>query len=213
MPKKDQTVPGITGKPVPKPRTPKQQYELEKKRRQRKHLGQNVGGTQYSSDVNPYYNPRQRTFREFIEIVEGKKKDIERLKSAYMAGQQQSQPKVVNIPAGEPNSPERAAAIKTLMQMSGGGAVRKAVQKREKKAEKAAKKLLKQQEAFTYGDTEYQQQLEKKRKEAEKKKQQERERRSSELYHERTRGRGIRAYSKGKSGWIKDGQFTPDEDS
>lgn len=55
---KDETEVGITGKPVPKPTTAKQQHELEKKRRMRKHLGRNVGGTQYSSDVNPYLNPR-----------------------------------------------------------------------------------------------------------------------------------------------------------
>lgn len=69
---KDQTVVGITGKPIPKPRTAGQQYELEKKRRMEKHLGKNVGGTQYSSDVTPYYNPRARTFREFLEIAEAK---------------------------------------------------------------------------------------------------------------------------------------------
>lgn len=69
---KDQTVIGITGKPVPKPRTAKQQYELEKKRRMEKHLGKNVGGTQYKSDVNPYYNPRQRTFEEFMAICEAR---------------------------------------------------------------------------------------------------------------------------------------------
>lgn len=68
--KKDQTVPGITGKPVPKPRTAKQQYELEKKRRLQKHLGKNVGGVQYSSDVTPYYNPRARTYEEFMGILE-----------------------------------------------------------------------------------------------------------------------------------------------
>jgi hypothetical protein len=67
---KDKTVIGITGKPIPKPRTAKQQYELEKKRRMEKHLGKNVGGVQYSSDVTPYYNPRARTFREFVEIAE-----------------------------------------------------------------------------------------------------------------------------------------------
>ncbi len=55
---KDRTEVGITGKPVPKPGSAKKQYELEKKRRMRKHLGKNVGGTQYSSDVNPYFNPR-----------------------------------------------------------------------------------------------------------------------------------------------------------
>ena len=49
---------GITGQPVPKPTTAKKQHELEKKRRMRKHLGKNVGGEKYSSDVNPYFNPR-----------------------------------------------------------------------------------------------------------------------------------------------------------
>ena len=69
---KDKTEVGITGKPVPKPRTAKQQYELEKKRRMEKHLGKNVGGTQYKSDTNPYYNPRAKTFREFLELAEAK---------------------------------------------------------------------------------------------------------------------------------------------
>ncbi len=67
---KDQTIVGLTGKPVPKPKSAKKQYELEKKRSMQKHLGKNVGGVQYKSDVNPYYNPRARTFREFIEIAE-----------------------------------------------------------------------------------------------------------------------------------------------
>ena len=61
----EETVIGITGKKIPKPRTAKQQYELEKNRRKRKHLGKNVGGTQYSSDVNPYLNPR--SVREKVE--------------------------------------------------------------------------------------------------------------------------------------------------
>ncbi len=67
---KDETIIGLTGKPVPKPRSAKKQYELEKKRREARHLGKNVGGVQYKSDVNPYYNPRARTFREFVEITE-----------------------------------------------------------------------------------------------------------------------------------------------
>ena len=67
---KDKTEVGITGQPIPKPKTAKQQYELEKKRRQEKHLGKNVGGTQYRSDVTPYYNPRARTFEEFVGICE-----------------------------------------------------------------------------------------------------------------------------------------------
>ena len=110
------------------------------------------------------------TFREFVEILEGKKKDRKRLKSAFMAGQQQAEPKVVNIPAGEPNSPERDRAIRELMRHhSGGGAVRKEIAKKEKKAEKAAKNIL-NQEGFSYGSKSFQQELEKKRKqEAEEK--------------------------------------------
>jgi hypothetical protein len=109
------------------------------------------------------------TFREFVEILEGKKKDLKRLKSAFMAGQQQAEPKIVNIPAGKPNSPERDEAIRKLMRVSGGGAVRKAIKEKEKKAEKSAKNIL-NQEGFSYGSKSYQQELEKKRKkEAEEK--------------------------------------------
>ena len=153
------------------------------------------------------------TFREFVELIEGKKKDLKRLKSAYMAGQELQPSPVLNIPAGEPNSPERAAAIKKLMQASGGGAVRSAIKKREKKAEKAAKNILKQQEGFSYGSKSFQQELEKKRKKEAEEKETQRKQRSSDLYNERTRGRGVRARSKGKEGWIKDGKFTPDEDT
>ena len=72
--KKDQRIAGLTGLLVPKPRSPKKQYELEKKRREARHLGKNVGGIQYKSDVNPYYNPLQRLhYREFVEIAEHKK--------------------------------------------------------------------------------------------------------------------------------------------
>lgn len=144
MAKKDETVTGITGKPIPKPRTAKQQYELEKKRRLQKHLGKNVGGVSYSADVNPYYNPRQRTFEEFISIVES---------------------------------------------------------------------ILNQEESFSYGSSEYQDQLQKQRKEKEEKESKQREQRNRDLYRERVHGRGIRSYSKGKPGWIKNGKFTPDEDT
>ena len=116
------------------------------------------------------------TFREFVELAEGKKKDLKRLKSAYMAGQELQPSPVLNIPAGEPNSPERAAAIKKLMQASGGGAVRSAIKKREKKAEKAAKNILKQQEGFSYGSKSFQQELEKKRKQEAEEKQTQRQR-------------------------------------
>ena len=154
------------------------------------------------------------TFREFVEILEGKKKDLKRIKSAYMAGQELAPPQVMNIPAGEPNSPERAAAIKKLMRASGGGAVRSAIKNRENKAEKVSKNILKQQqEGFSYGSKSSQEALEKKRKQEAEEIETQRQQRSSDLYNERTRGRGIRARSKGKDGWIKNGVFTPDEDT
>ena len=154
------------------------------------------------------------TFREFVELAEGKKKDLKRLKSVYMAGQELQPSPVLNIPAGEPNSPERAAAIKKLMRASGGGAVRSAIKNRENKAEKVSKNILKQQqEGFSYGSKSFQQELEKKRKKEAEEKETQRKQRSSDLYNERTRGRGVRARSKGKEGWIKDGKFTPDEDT
>ena len=71
MPNKDETEIGITGLPIPKKRrSPKKQYEFEKKRRQ--NLGTNVSGQTYSKDVTPGYNPRQRTFEEFMAIIESK---------------------------------------------------------------------------------------------------------------------------------------------
>jgi phosphate starvation-inducible protein PhoH len=151
----------------------------------------------------------QRTFREFVELAEGKKKDIKRLKSAYLAGQQQAAPQIVNYGDSAPNSPERAAQIAAMMRDSGGGAVKKAIKKKEEQAEKAAKKLLKK-EGFSYGSKSYQQELEKKRKEKENQRRQEMQQTSDQLYRERTRGRGIRAVHKGQSGWMKDGKFTPD---
>jgi hypothetical protein len=152
------------------------------------------------------------TFREFVELIEGKKKDLKRLKSAYMAGQELQPSPVLNIPAGEPNSPERAAAIKKLMRASGGGAVRSAIKNRENKAEKVSKNILKQQQEG-FSSKSFQQELEKKRKKEAEEKETQRKQRSSDLYNERTRGRGVRARSKGKEGWIKDGKFTPDEDT
>ena len=132
------------------------------------------------------------TFREFVELVEGKKKKekIERLKSAYMAGQELQPSPVLNIPAGEPNSPERAATIKKLMRASGGGAVRSAIKNRENKAEKVSKNILKQQqEGFSYGSKSFQQELEKKRKkEAEEKETQRQQNADSARKAFRTKG-------------------------
>lgn len=82
---KDKTVIGITGKEVPEPKTNKQKYELEKKRRLQKHLGPNIGGVPYKPSPKYYVpstggtNPRARTFREFVEIAEAVSDEDRRL--------------------------------------------------------------------------------------------------------------------------------------
>lgn len=66
---KDETMIGITGLPIPKKKmSPAKQHEFEKKRRA--NLGTNVGGEKYKKDVTPGYNPRTRTFEEFMSIAE-----------------------------------------------------------------------------------------------------------------------------------------------
>jgi len=68
---KDQTEIGITGLPIPKKkRSAKKQHDFEKERRE--NLGTNVGGQTYSSDVTPGYNPRAKTFEEFMAICEAR---------------------------------------------------------------------------------------------------------------------------------------------
>ena len=131
---KDKTEIGITGKPVPKPRTPKQQYELEKKRRMKKHLGTNVGGTRYSSDVNPYYNPRQRTFEEFMSLAEGKKNKNEPPNA--VPGTYQEHPDGSKTYTLKPTKPlkkplSKKDIFKQLEKQGGigGGAIRKAKNK------------------------------------------------------------------------------------
>jgi len=137
---KDQTEVGITGKLIPKPTTPKQQYELEKNRRQKKHLGMNVGGTQYRSDVTPYYNPRARTFEEFIAIAEavvygGEKKEPEDTSMTVTASDRKANTKAwQNYLAGHkgykaaahltkeetqaPPSPEERRKVKKMQQLA-----------------------------------------------------------------------------------------------
>jgi hypothetical protein len=156
----------------------------------------------------------QKTFRDFIELAEGKKKELKRLKSAYYLGREQSPTFTDHPNIGAPNSPERRAHIKKMNKQTGRGAIIRAANEFDERATKAAKTILKQrkkeqqQEGFSVKQT--QKELEKRRKEAEQKKRQEAEQRREELHRERTRGRGIRAVHKGQSGWMKDGKFTID---
>lgn len=79
-------------------------------------------------------------FNEFNLIAEGKKKE---LIAAYLAGRQQSTPKIVDYGGGEPNSPERAEAIRRMMKDGiGGKAVQRAQERRVKEAKKAVKSIL-----------------------------------------------------------------------
>jgi hypothetical protein len=61
----------------------------------------------------------------------------------------------------------------------------------------------------SYGSKEYQDELQKRKAKARKDAEEKQRQTSSELYQERTRGRGIRATQDGVKGWIKGGKFTP----
>jgi hypothetical protein len=156
------------------------------------------------------------TFREFVELVEGKKK--KKLEQPNpeppnaVPGTYQEHPDGYKTYTLKPAKPFKKPLSKNEISKKlekqggiGGGAVRRALKKREE-----------QQEGFSIKKS--QEELEKKRKEAEKQKQQERQQRSSELYHERTRGPGMVSYEKDESGVVrrgrrKDGKFTPDADT
>ena len=138
------------------------------------------------------------TFGEFVELAEGKKKkEIKRLKNAYLAGQEQAHRQIKNYGDSAPNSPERASQIKAMMRDSGGGAVRRAQKEKEEAAEKAAKNIL-NREGFSYGSKSFQQELEKKRKqEAEEKETQRQQNADAARRAFRTKGVPFRD-SKGK---------------
>jgi hypothetical protein len=159
------------------------------------------------------------TFREFVELVEGKKNKNEppsAVPGTYNIDRETGNTSYTLKPANpnETGSSKKSDILKSLKNQGGigGKSVLKGIEQRKKELKKL-RKNAKVEEGFSYGSKSYQQALEKKRTEAQNQKNQERQQRSSDLYNERTRGRGIRARSKGKEGWIKDGKFTPDGDS
>jgi len=83
-----------------------------------------------------------KTFREFYNICEGKKKE---LVAAYLAGREQASPEIKYYGDSAPNSPERDAQIKAMMRDSGGGSVRRAQKQKLKQAVKAVKKIQKEE--------------------------------------------------------------------
>ena len=121
---KDQTEVGITGKPIPKPRTARQQYELEKKRRMQKHLGTNVGGTQYTSGARYYVpstsatNPRARTFEEFMGICEAVSASDRKLAQSGILSKRADdlQREIDAVSSGKKSSPTKSASRKVTKQ-------------------------------------------------------------------------------------------------
>jgi hypothetical protein len=151
------------------------------------------------------------TFREFVEILEGKKK--KKLEQPNpeppnaVRGTYQEHPDGYKTYTLKPAKPFKKPLSKNEISKKlekqggiGGGAVRRALKKREE-----------QQEGFSIKKS--QQELEKKRKEAEQRKKKEAEQRREQLRQERVYGSGIRGRSGGKGGWFKDGKFTPDADT
>ena len=160
------------------------------------------------------------TFREFVELVEGKKKEKKKNKKLspsmppnVVPGTYHRTPEYTEYtlaPYTGPSKPFKKPKDVTIELNNQGGTGRKAIERVIKQRRKEEEE---QQEGFSYGNKSYQQELEKKRKEEKEGREKEEEQRREALYHERTRGRGIRAVHKGKSGWIKDGVFTPDPDT
>jgi hypothetical protein len=154
-----------------------------------------------------------KTFKEFLELVEGKKKEIKKLKSAYLAGQELAPRQIVNYGDSAPNSPERAAQIAAMMRDSGGGAVKKAIKQREKQAEKVAKRVL-NKEGFSIKTT--QKELEEKRRKEKEREMKKMQQRTNDARFAFRHGEGMISYEKGPDGKVvrgrrtKDGKFTPD---
>ena len=145
------------------------------------------------------------TFREFVEILEGKKNKNEPPNA--VPGTYQEHPDGYKTYTLKPAKPFKKPLSKNEISKKlekqggiGGGAVRRALKKREE-----------QQEGFSIKKS--QEELEKKREEAEQRNKKEAEQRREQLHQERVYGSGIRGRSGGKGGWFKDGKFTPDADT
>jgi hypothetical protein len=153
------------------------------------------------------------TFREFVELVEGKKNKNEPPNA--VPGTYQEHPdgyKTYTLKPAKPAKPFKKPLSKNEISKKlekqggiGGGAVRRALKKREE-----------QQEGFSIKKS--QEELEKRRKEAEQRKKKEAEQRREQLHQERTRGPGMVSYEKDDRGVVrrgrrKDGKFTPDADT
>ena len=150
------------------------------------------------------------TFREFVEILEGKKNKNKNGPPNVVDGTYQEDPdgsKTYTLKPAKPfKKPLSKKEISKQLEKQGGiggGAVRRALKKREE-----------QQEGFSIKKS--QEELEKRRKEAEKMKKQEAEQRREQLYRERVHGDGMVSYEKDpKTGKIVRGRrtkngFTPD---
>jgi hypothetical protein len=163
------------------------------------------------------------TFREFVEILEGKKNKNKNGPPNAVDGTYQEDPDGSKTYTLKPAKPFKKPLSKKEISKQledqggiGGGAVRSAIKKREKKAEKAAKNILKQQEGFSYGSKSFQQELEKKRKQEAEKKETQRQKNADSARNAFRHEGGMVSYEKDpKTGKIVRGRrtkngFTPD---
>ena len=162
------------------------------------------------------------TFREFVELVEGKKKEKKKNKNLspsmppnVVPGTYHRTPEYTEYtlaPYTGPSKPFKKPKDVTRELNNQGGTGRKAIEKVIKQRRKEE-----QQEGFSYGNKSYQQELEKKRKEAEERKRKEEEQRNNAAREAFRHGEGMVSYEKDpKTGKVvrgrrtKDGVFTPD---
>lgn len=173
MRKKDKTAIGVTGKPVSN-----------------------------SSDVSPYCNPKKKTFKEFIEIVEGKKNNNEphnAVPGTYKVDIETGARSYTLKPADpdDTGSFTKKQVFKNLQQQGGIG--RKSVLKGIEQRKKELKKLRKKSKVIeskvilgkdeTYGSKGYQKRLEKQRKQSAQEKETQRQQNADAARREfRTKG-------------------------
>ena len=162
------------------------------------------------------------TFREFVEILEGKKNKNKNGPPNAVDGTYQEDPDGSKTYTLKPPKPFKKPLSKKEISKQlenqggiGGGAVRRAQKEKEEAAKKAAKRLL-NQEGFSYGSKSFQQELEKKRKEEAEEKKTQRQKNADSARNAFRHEGGMVSYEKDpKTGKIVRGRrtkngFTPD---
>jgi len=164
------------------------------------------------------------TFREFVELVEGKKKEKKKNKKLspsmppnVVPGTYRRTPEYTEYtlaPYTGPSKPFKKPEDVTRELNNQGRTGRKAIERVIKQRRKEEEE---QQEGFSYGSKSYQQKLEKIRRQEEERKRKEEEQRNNAAREAFRHGEGMVSYEKDpKTGKVvrgrrtKDGVFTPD---